>query len=621
VNEDFIRWYSHELDHIREMAAVFAQEHPKIGARLALPTDGKEICPDPFVERLLEGFAYCSARVQYKMEEEFPLFTEALLNAVDGDLLNPSPSCAIVAFQPGLEELDPVNGFTVPARCPLRSRIPRGGTIPCTFETAHEVHLWPLQLTEAEYHIRDLPNLGLPESCEAEAAFRIRLQTPEGTPVQSLGIDELVLHIRGQGDFPGVVYESLLTRVRGCYGTCPGQQAAFLGRESIPEPVGFRPEESLFPVTPRGLHGYRILREFFLFPERLSFVRVQGLRSALAGLKGNEFDLLLPCQQAELSLEGRVDRESFALYCTPIINLYERRCDRILMDGHSAEYHLVADRTRPLEHEIYSVTEVELVDVERDRKRRYAPFYESHAEASTGAYFAVRRRPREETVREQSYQNPRQYPGTEVFLTLSDPEGSTFRREYSQIGAKAFCTNRHLPSYLPLGEGDTDFYLEFGAPVGAVRCLGKPTEPRPPLSAGKVNWKFVNHLSTNFFSFLFENPTEAAGALRQTLELYVPARAHQGHKELGGILALRSTPTIRRVEHGALGAMARGFEVRLLLAERSFAGSSVLFLASVIEQFLHRGVSVNSFVEMVLETDQRGEIVRWPPRSGTRQLL
>ena len=60
-----LRYYNRELQHLNEMGAEFAKEFPKIAGRL-----GMESLPvaDPYVERLIEGFAFLAARVQLKID-------------------------------------------------------------------------------------------------------------------------------------------------------------------------------------------------------------------------------------------------------------------------------------------------------------------------------------------------------------------------------------------------------------------------------------------------------------------------------------------------------------------------------------------------------------------------
>lgn len=72
MDERLLELYNLELKHLRETAREFAQDFPKIAGRLDLDRDGKEACKDPYVERLLEGFAFLAARVHLKLDAEFP---------------------------------------------------------------------------------------------------------------------------------------------------------------------------------------------------------------------------------------------------------------------------------------------------------------------------------------------------------------------------------------------------------------------------------------------------------------------------------------------------------------------------------------------------------------------
>src|SRR5687767_5422533 len=141
MDERLLEHYNTELRHIREMAGEFAREFPKIAGRLALDKDAKEICPDPYVERLLEGVAYLAARIHLKLDAEFPRFTQALLETVYPHYLNPIPSMAVVRFDPEQGDDALAAGVPVPRATILRSMLGKGDKTACTFQTAHEVRL------------------------------------------------------------------------------------------------------------------------------------------------------------------------------------------------------------------------------------------------------------------------------------------------------------------------------------------------------------------------------------------------------------------------------------------------------------------------------------------------
>src|SRR5215213_11694937 len=87
-----LHYYNRELQHLREMGGEFAKEFPKIAGRLGLETFE---CADPYVERLLEGFAFLAARVQLKIDAEFPRLIAHLLESIYPNFLAPVPSMMV----------------------------------------------------------------------------------------------------------------------------------------------------------------------------------------------------------------------------------------------------------------------------------------------------------------------------------------------------------------------------------------------------------------------------------------------------------------------------------------------------------------------------------------------
>src|SRR5437588_4504526 len=162
MDERLLEHYNVELRHLRHMAGEFAREYPKIAGRLALCRDAKETCPDPYVERLLEGFAYLAARIHLKLDAEFPRFTQALLETVYPHYLSPIPWMAVVRFD--IEEQDSAlaEGVVMPRGTLLRSILGRGDRTACTFQTAHDTRLLPLRIVEARYFTRDVGEFNLP---------------------------------------------------------------------------------------------------------------------------------------------------------------------------------------------------------------------------------------------------------------------------------------------------------------------------------------------------------------------------------------------------------------------------------------------------------------------------
>src|ERR1700736_6465498 len=393
MDERLLAYYNSELRHVREMAGEFAREFPKIAGRLALDRDAKEICPDPYVERLLEGFAFLAARVHLKLDAEFPRFTQTLLETVYPHYLSPVPSMGVVHFEPDPRDPGPEDGFLLERGTALRSQ---SDDTPSQFRTAHEVRLWPLKIGDSRYYTRAIVELGLPGSLEAKAAILIRLQTTGGKLFKELKLDRLVFFIRGADEIPISVYEQIFSRGTHVILQPPKGQGQF--REILPpasiQRLGFREGEALLPRGPRSFEGYRLLKEYFACPQRFLFFELSGLASAVQQCDGDQLDIIIALRTAEPKLDNRIDTNSFALFCTPVINLFPKRLDPILISDRFAEFHIVPERTRPIDFEVFQIQRVTGILAQVNEEQRFEPFYLARdSEGRSGAYYTVHRMP------------------------------------------------------------------------------------------------------------------------------------------------------------------------------------------------------------------------------------
>src|ERR1035437_8483923 len=213
MDKSFLRLYNEELQYIREMSGEFAAEYPKIAGRLGLDTEGKEVCADPFVERLLEGFAFLTARVRRKFDAEFPRFTQSMLETVYPHYLSPTPSMLVSRISPDLSDGALVSGYKFPRGTLLRAKLGRNERTACEYRTGHDVTLWPLVLAEAQYYTRDIGTLSLPADMPARAALRLRFEITAGAKAEALDkLSHLDLYIRGNDELPVKIYEQLIGR-------------------------------------------------------------------------------------------------------------------------------------------------------------------------------------------------------------------------------------------------------------------------------------------------------------------------------------------------------------------------------------------------------------------------
>ena len=617
-----LRLYSDELTHLRERGAEFAREFPKIAARLSM--DGVEVT-DPYVERLLEGFAFLTARIQLKLDAEYPRLVKHLLEAAYPNFLAPIPSMMVVQLVPDANDPNLVHGARVKRGSSVRSDQPRGHNTLCEFRTAHEVRLWPIEIASAQYFsvAPDLPLSRLPGGNRAKGGLRIRLRALGGASFRQLAIDSLPIHLACADSLAYRLHELALGACIGSW-VRPAKDDApasgWRGANSV-APLGYADDEALLPITQRGFSGYRLLQEYAALPRRFLAFSVDELAARLARVDGTEAEIVLLFGRADAALESLVDAASLALFCTPAINLFHKRLDRIALTPAQWEHHAVPDRTRPMDFEVHSIESVTGFGTGQVAEQRFLPLYATFHEESRnhGAFYTLRREPRLLSSR-QRLEGPRSaYIGQEVFLSLVDPRNAPYREDIRQVSLTALVTNRDLPTLLP-GSAST-WTLDVAGPAGRIETLRGPSRPVQRIARGDIGWSLVSLLTLNYLSIAGEDPRRAASALRSLMALHGPEQDVSWSKQVEGIQAVEARAVVRRLPFPGPLTFGCGVEVTTTVDELGFQGSSAFLLGCVLEHFYARHASANSFSETIVRSATRGEILRAPPRIGSKAML
>ncbi len=370
------------------------------------------------------------------------------------------------------------------------------------------------------------------------------------------------------------------------------------------------------------------MREYFTFRQRFLFFELASLQSLLQRCPGSELDLLVLLRDQDLRLENRIDANSIALFCSPAINLFERRLDRIPLDHRHHEYQVIPDKTRPFDFEVFEIRSVTGYGAQTGEEQPFLSFYltrerlsEKSSSEQLRGFYTTRRAERHLTAKERQFGRAHAYIGSDVFLSLVDPAAAPYQSELQQLGVTALCTNRHLPLDFLADQGRSDFTVEINAPVGAIRCVTGPTAPRPALAQGAEAWRLISHLSLNYLSLKDSENGEGANALREMLGLYIDSSDRPAQKLVEGVISTTVEPIIRRLETPGPITFVRGMEITAELDELSFEGVGVFIFGAVLSEFFRRYVSINSFTETVIKTRQRKEIMRWAAHPGQRGVV
>ncbi|GAC1346818.1 MAG: type VI secretion system baseplate subunit TssF [Acetobacteraceae bacterium] len=606
MSDTLLPYYNRELDAIRRLATEFADAYPKIAGRLRLSADAVD---DPHVARLLEGVAFLGARVQHRLDDEFPELTEALLAVLYPHYLAPMPSVAITCFS-----VDPAlqGSAVLPAGQLIETEPVRGEA--CRFRTAYDLTLWPVEIESVSMSGMPLPAPPNPVAPQAAAVLRISLRCSNPTMTfAQLGVDRLRFFLRGEGG--ARLQEAMLAHALSvAVADGPTDPRPVILPPTVLQAAGFAPEEALLPWPARSFSGFRLLSEYFAAREKFLFVDVLRLDAKTLLTAGNQMDIFVYLDRLLPELERTVDAGSLALGCTPMVNLFAQKCEPIPLDGTTIEYRVVPDARRPAALEVWSVEAVR-EGLPGGGFRPWEPFYRlsqagrHETDGQPGFYGTARRAA------------PGRLRGTEVFLLPHDPGFDPGRESNAVLSVDALCCNRDLPAALPFGGGRPALRLVEGAAVvtGLV-CLTAPTPTLRVPQRERGFWRLISHLSLGHLSVV--GGEAGAVALAEMLRLYDGRDSAETRAAIRALLEARSAPGVARVPGARAGGFCRGLDVTLTFDDQVWANGGLYLLASVLERFLALHATVNSFVRTrAVLRGRPGVAAQFPARAGRHVLL
>ena len=630
MRDELLGYYERELVFLRRMGAEFARKYPKVASRLLLEDEKIE---DPHVERMVEAFAFLAGRVQLKLDDSFPEITESFLNVLYPHYLAPIPSMAIANFAYGSPN-DKITAIqTVQRGTRLASR-PVDGT-PCRFKTSYDVELVPLEILNCTLESNAPTNAA---GVWSDAQIRIQLRCYGDSNLHELKngetqepLSRLRFFLNGEPQLVYPLYELIFnhaTSVEVRPSEIPIGSASqmmsktlltmkpatpfFLPVDQI-KPVGFGADEGMLPYTARSFIGYRLLTEYFAFPNKFLFFELGGLDQAVKNKFGSHFEIIIRLRDATPP-RAPVTKDTFRLGCTPIVNLFTQSADPIYVSQQKFEYHVVPDVHRQNVTEVYSIDSVTTSDPRTNKTRDFQPFYSlrhAYGEQHEKAFWYANRRP---STRAED-------DGTEMFISLTDSEFNPRAPAAEVLNVKTTCTNRDLPARLPFGGRDSDFETEGTAILSRVRCLTKPTETVRPPQRRAAQWRLISHLNLNYLS-LVENQAGTPEALQEILQLYNFADSSATRQQILGLTSIESRRVVRQIGERTGAGFVRGLETTIEFDEEQFVGGGVFLFACVLEKFLGLSASLNSFNQLVVKTKQReGVLRRFEPRAGEQILL
>lgn len=584
------KYFRDELAFLREQGQEFSRVHPQLARYL----DGQT--KDPDVERLLEGFAFLTGRLRQKVRDEFPELTHSIINMLWPNYLRPVPSITIIRFHPDISAI--TERQVIPDNTSLHSK-PVQGTI-CQFRTCRPVDIYPV----VQQGVRDTHS-------RESSIVELDLQVMTDQPLAEMDMNRLRFYLGGNDYDAQMLYLWLnhhLDRIE----IEVGDKVFPLSAQDC-QVVGFDSEDSLLPYPTNVYEGYRVLQEFLTFPQGYMFFDLLNLSRTLPADLAGDFRIRF-CFARTIPADVRIREESFQLYCTPAINLFEHDADPVELSGRHTEYRVIPSGHDMSHYEIFSIDRVEGWQEKdtgrvRGQARIYLPFESFQHEVERvrnrlALYYRVRVR---DSIRNDGFDH------FISFVRADETECTNFTEA---VSLNITCTNRQLP--IELGCGDINVPTDNTPPFASFENITEPTMPLRPVLDGSLLWTLISNLSLNYLSLLSRD------ALCSILRAYdfralVDRQAEQvSRHRLEGITRIESAPVERLLK----GLPVRGLRSEITLNPKAFSSEGELFLfATVLSRFFALYASINSFHELVVINADNADRYTWNIQTGQQPLI
>lgn len=591
------RYYEEEIDYLRRAGHEYALLHPQRADYLRLDDVRQR---DPHVERLVESFAFLTGHIRRKLDDELPELTRALMDLVWPHYLRPVPPFAML-------QMEPVPGLLethqhIKAGFPVKSKQVQPENVRCEFRTVYPVDLLPIELRKGEI-VTD-------EAGQRRLHFTFGVL--ESADRGELRLDRLRLHLYGEPPIAFCAYRLLLRHIsRLELRFARDRRRRFTERHQLTKrvrSVGFGEDEALLPYPGASFPAYRLLTEYFAFPEKFLFIDLLDLGPIELEDHQDSFDLIIDFDERPPDF-FRPGVENFRLHVTPIINLFEKESDPVDIDHRKLTYELVPDKTAPGAFEVYSVDDVRGIKATSTRSaKRYAFYSFEHdrvGDPRGGGHGGDRRDGAFYHVSQQFSRTGRWT--TDISLIL--PEHGRLP-EQETLSLTLTCTNGKLAHRI----GGKGIRSQGGPGYEFVRFhnLTLPTEPVYPRLGRGAEWSFLSHMALNHLSLTQPE------ALRQVLRLYDLEAKRANRRRIESVVEVSN----RKLERLIAGAPVRGTEVTLRVDESHFADRGDLLLFSeVLGRFLGLYAAVNSFVELKIEILDSEDVLTCRPTLGAQLLI
>ncbi|MDR2157827.1 MAG: type VI secretion system baseplate subunit TssF [Holosporaceae bacterium] len=577
-------YYQYELSYLRSAGSDFARRFPKIARRLDLSHNEST---DPHVERLIESVAFLTGKLQKQIDDQFPEIASALLNVLYEPLALPTPSCVMVKFDVDQSRAAKTPGMVVPKNTLLYTASLSGEV--CSFMTSHDLQLWPIVISSASIIQRE----HLPDYF-ARSTYYLKIGI-QCSPAQSIP-RKLRFYIHADALLRGKIFSAIFSTEESVISQKDKQYKSM----TTIRPVGLEDDESLFPY-PQTVHkGFRLLQEYFAFPDKFYGFDVDLTNDF--DVTGESF-LYIPMSY-DISMQ--ISEKNFSLSSAPAVNLFPKVTEPLRLDNRQVEYCLTPDYRRYHSHEIYKIEKMVAIDAKNNEEIYVPEFFScdySPEDSNIGIFWKSRRK--------RSYL--KDAVGEDVHISFID---MNFNPQYPAdriFYGYTLCANRGLAEQIPTSG---ELQIELSAPVKKIYCVDRPTAQKPSIKSGETLWKLISALSLNSISF----SGDGIKKIRSVLQVFADIFGSTLGGEVDAIVSVESFINTRRFDEQTWRGFVQGTDIEITFDDA--VPNLGLPLSLALSKFLSSYASINTFTDVsVKNISKNGILKKWKQQFGMKNYL
>lgn len=607
MDNNILNHYSEELRYLSQLFEEFATAHPGIARDLHIGTQHSE---DPHVSRMVQSFALISGQIKQLLNDNFSELPSALLDLLYPHYLAPIPSCAIAHFQP---EKDLTNLKTVSAGRSIEVHFQQNSHV-CYFTTVYDTDLLPIELSLAKLSAVSKETEHLFEKSDGRSVLKLTLQTyDKALNFNQLGFKKLRFFIKAPNVSAYQLYDLLFCHALELFGyaDADNKQLFQVPSANCLKPVGFEKSETMLNYTARSSLGYSLLTEFFAFPEKFLFFDICFTESMAQSLSSNKINLYIMFNKREERLEPYVNKNYLSLHCSPMINLFKKNAEPILLDYAHSEYPIIPDLDSTKKIEVNQVLKASVVDNENNHYDCRPFFSTNHYDSQSDLQYFWQLHRRASVL--DGEQN-------KAYISLLDLALKKTSSVDSVLALQLLCTNGNLPKQNALNGSEVHLQFQEGAaPIEKISVTTNFTAKRQWPLKEESYWRLVSHLNLNQLS-LYDNHAECE-VLREVLHLYDFLDEDNSRQLINSIKNILTEKILLRDPSGILNTFVQGLKIKLIIALPAISGHSLFLFGSILDHLFALNCALNSFTQLEICDEQHKVLHTWPARSGSKLIL